>query len=142
MYQINISDKYYSFESVFKEYYTSQLFFAMKLLNSKPDAEDIVQDVLFLKGGSTIKVDLTNGDGLYVQHKPRPIIRQFNRLHYNPHRGWTIFSDIFAFSLIAITITGLIMPRGKNGLRGRGGDRVYNWNYDTVIVYSTGMKSV
>lgn len=76
---------------------------------------------IFLKGGSTIKVDLSNGNGIYVQHKTRPIISQFNRLHYNPHRGWTIFSDVFAFSLIVITITGLIMTRGKNGLRGRGG---------------------
>ena len=76
---------------------------------------------VFLKGGSSIKVNLTNGSGLYVQVKKRPIISQFNRLHYNPHKWWTIFSDIFIFSLIVITLTGLVMTRGKNGLWGRGG---------------------
>ena len=76
---------------------------------------------VFLKGGSSLVVDLTNGDALYEQVKKRPIISQFNRLHYNPNKWWTIFSDIFAFSLVVITITGLIMTRGNKGLWGRGG---------------------
>ena len=68
MYQINISDKYYSFESVFKEYYTSQLFFAMKLLNSKPDAEDIVQDVFLSiwKGKPVFKNEIAFKSFLYL----------------------------------------------------------------------------
>ena len=44
-----------------------------------------------------------------------------NRLHYNPNRWWTRFSDIFAASLLVITLTGLVMVPGCNGLRGRGG---------------------
>lgn len=76
---------------------------------------------VFLKGGSSLVVDLTNGDGLYEQLRKRAFISQMNRLHYNPHKWWTIFSDIFAFSLIVITLTGLIMTRGKKGLWGRGG---------------------
>ena len=76
---------------------------------------------VFLKGGSSLEVDLANGNGLYEQVRKRPIISQFNWLHYNPHKWWTIFSDIFAFSLIVITLTGLLMTRGKKGLWGRGG---------------------
>ena len=76
---------------------------------------------VFLKGGSSLVVDLTNGKALYEQVKKRPIISQFNWLHYNPNKWWTIFSDIFSFSLIVITLTGLIMTRGKKGLWGRGG---------------------
>lgn len=76
---------------------------------------------VFLKGGSSLELNLTNGYALYEQVKKRPIISQFNRLHYNPNRWWTIFSDIFSFSLITITITGLVMTRGKKGLWGRGG---------------------
>ena len=76
---------------------------------------------VFLKGGSSLVVDLSNGNGLYEQVKKRPIISQFNWLHYNPNKWWTIFSDIFAFSLILITLTGLIITRGKKGLWGRGG---------------------
>ena len=45
----------------------------------------------------------------------------FNRLHYNPMRWWTWFSDVFAVSLIIITITGLFMNKGNKGIIGRGG---------------------
>ncbi len=76
---------------------------------------------VFLKGGSSLVVDLTNGSALYEQVRKRPIISQFNWLHYNPNKWWTIFSDIFAFSLITITLTGLFITRGKKGLWGRGG---------------------
>ena len=44
-----------------------------------------------------------------------------NRLHYNPNRYWTIFSDIFLASLVIIVLSGLIMVKGKHGLWGRGG---------------------
>lgn len=76
---------------------------------------------VFLKGGSSLVIDLTNGKALYEQVRKRPIISQFNWLHYNPNKWWTIFSDIFAFSLIVITLTGLIITQGKKGLWGRGG---------------------
>jgi hypothetical protein len=42
-------------------------------------------------------------------------------LHYNPGKWWTWFADIFAVSLIIITLTGLVMLKGKHGLWGRGG---------------------
>lgn len=76
---------------------------------------------VFLKGGSSLEVNLVNGNALYEQVRKRPIISKFNWLHYNPNRWWTIFSDIFAFSLLLITLTGLVMTRGKKGLWGRGG---------------------
>ena len=76
---------------------------------------------VFLKGGSSLVVDLTNGNALYEQVRMRPVISKFNWLHYNPNKWWTVFSDIFALSLITITLTGLIMIRGKKGLWGRGG---------------------
>lgn len=76
---------------------------------------------VFLKGGSSLEIDLTDGTGLYERVRKRPIISQMNWLHYNPNKWWTLFSDIFAFALIIITITGLLITRGKKGLRGRGG---------------------
>ena len=57
----------------------------------------------------------------YESVKKRPILSSFNRLHYNPNRNWTIFSDIFAVSLIVITLTGLVMLKGRKGFWGRGG---------------------
>ena len=61
------------------------------------------------------------GEAYYESVKKRPILSSLNRLHYNPNRNWTIFSDIFAVSLIVITLTGLVMLKGRKGFWGRGG---------------------
>ena len=76
---------------------------------------------VFIKGGSSLLVNTTTGEAYYESVKKRPVLSSLNRLHYNPSRNWTIFSDIFAFSLIIITLTGIFMVKGKKGLRGRGG---------------------
>jgi hypothetical protein len=34
---------------------------------------------------------------------------------------WTWFSDLFAFSLILLAVSGLIMVRGKKGITGKNG---------------------
>ncbi len=76
---------------------------------------------VFLKGGSSLEVDMQSGKAVYEALKMRPIISQFNWLHYNPGKGWTVFSDIFAVSLIIITLTGIFINKGKKGVLGRGG---------------------
>lgn len=76
---------------------------------------------VFLKGGSTLEVDLQTGAGVYDRLRKRPILGDFVRLHYNPGRWWTYFSDLFAIALIVITLSGLFLARGKRGLRGVGG---------------------
>ncbi|WP_298616301.1 PepSY-associated TM helix domain-containing protein [uncultured Odoribacter sp.] len=76
---------------------------------------------IFIKGGSSLVVDLKNGEVVYEQLRKRPVVSAFNRLHYNPGRWWTVFSDIFALSLLIITLTGLILVKGNKGLWGRGG---------------------
>ena len=64
---------------------------------------------------------MQSGKAVYEALKMRPIISQFNWLHYNPGKGWTVFSDIFAVSLIIITLTGIFINKGKKGVLGRGG---------------------
>lgn len=76
---------------------------------------------VFIKGGSSLVVDIQTGKALYESVKKRPVISALNRLHYNPGKWWTIFSDIFAVSLLLITLTGIVMLKGKKGLWGRGG---------------------
>lgn len=76
---------------------------------------------IFLKGGSSLVIDMNNGKAVYESVKKRPILSWFSRLHYNPARWWTWFSDIFAVSLLIIALTGLLMNKGKNGIMGRGG---------------------
>lgn len=76
---------------------------------------------VFIKGGSSLVVDTQTGQALYESVKKRHVISAMSRLHYNPGRWWTVFSDVFVISLVVITITGLIMVRGPKGLWGRGG---------------------
>lgn len=76
---------------------------------------------VFFKGGSSLEVDMNNGSAKYEKIRRRPFFSSLNRLHYNPTRWWTWFSDIFAVCLLVITVTGLFMLKGPKGLIGRGG---------------------
>ena len=76
---------------------------------------------VFIKGGSSLVVDTRTGEARYEHLRKRPFLSSVNRLHYNPTRWWTWFSDIFAVSLLVITLTGLVMVKGPKGFIGRGG---------------------
>lgn len=76
---------------------------------------------VFIKGGSSLEVDLRSRCGVYEKLTPRPVLRAFTRLHYNPGRWWTWFADLFACGLLLLTLTGIVMVRGGKGLWGRGG---------------------
>jgi uncharacterized protein len=76
--------------------------------------------MIYLKGGH-VTLDLKTGEGKIVKVRNRPVFREFNFLHYNkPKQWWTWFSDFFAGALILISITGLFMIKGRNGIKGRG----------------------
>ncbi|HCC71718.1 MAG TPA: hypothetical protein DEQ09_11280 [Bacteroidales bacterium] len=74
---------------------------------------------LFLVGGSAI-VNTVTGEGYVERISKRPLFYQFNFLHYNPGKWWKWFSDVFCISLILVTITGLFIIKGKNGITRRG----------------------
>ena len=76
---------------------------------------------IFLRGGSSLTVDMNSGRGMYEKLERRPILSWMTRLHYNPDRAWTYLSDIFAICLLLIVLTGLFMNKGRTGLWGRGG---------------------
>ena len=76
---------------------------------------------VFLKGGSSLEINTHTGDAVYECLKRRPLLSDMVKLHYNPTKWWTIFSDVFAVCLILITITGLVMVKGSKGFWGRGG---------------------
>ncbi len=75
---------------------------------------------VFTKKGSLF-VNLDTGTAEYEALKRRPFFYQVNFLHQNPGRAWTFFSDAFCGGLLLVTITGLVMRKGKHGLKGRGG---------------------
>ena len=75
---------------------------------------------VFLKGGSSLVVDTETGAAVYEKLDRRFLLSDMVKLHYNPGKWWTTFSDIFAVSLILITLTGMVMIKGKKGFWGRG----------------------
>jgi len=74
---------------------------------------------VFLKGGS-LMIYMDEGTGFIEKVKKRPVFSEFNYLHYDPGKWWTLYSDIYAGALIIISITGLFIVRGKNGISRRG----------------------
>jgi len=76
---------------------------------------------VFLRGNSNLVVDLPTGNATLEQVRKRPVLGSLSKLHYNPGKAWTCFSDVFAVSLILIILTGLFMLKGKHGLVGIGG---------------------
>lgn len=74
---------------------------------------------IFIEGGS-VRIDTRNGNGVLEKLSKRPLFYQINFLHYNPGVWWKYFSDIFCISLILVTITGLFLIKGKNGITRRG----------------------
>ena len=75
---------------------------------------------IFIKEGS-VTVNINSGKGFIESIKRRPLFKDLNFLHYNnPKQLWTWVSDIFAFALILVAITGLFILKGKNGITKRG----------------------
>lgn len=74
---------------------------------------------IFVKDGIVI-VEMNTGEGFIELNKRRPLFREVNYLHYNPIKYWTYYSDIFCGALILLAISGILIPRGKQGITGRG----------------------
>jgi len=77
--------------------------------------------MIYLRGGHEM-VELSTGKITLTKVRNRPLFNEVNYLHYNkPKKLWTWFSDLFAFGLILIAISGLFLIKGKKGISGRGG---------------------
>lgn len=80
---------------------------------------------VFLKGGSNLWVELATGHVVYESVKRRPLIGSMTRLHYNPGKWWTFFSDLFAIGIVVVTVTGIFILKGEKGIIGRGGIELF-----------------
>lgn len=74
---------------------------------------------IFFNGGTAI-VDADHKISHIETLGKRPLFHFVNWLHYNPNAYWTWFSDIFAVALITLSLTGMFILKGKNGLKWRG----------------------
>lgn len=75
---------------------------------------------VFIKNGSVL-LNTESGDASVETLRRRPIFFYMNYLHYNPGSWWKWFSDIYAGALIILALSGIIMNKGKKGIKGRGG---------------------
>lgn len=69
---------------------------------------------------ATLHVYLKEKRAHYEHVVKRHFFYELNVIHRNSLKGWKWASDIFAVLLILITVTGLFILKGKNGLEGRG----------------------
>jgi len=74
---------------------------------------------VFIEDG-TVLINTTTGEGILEKTKRRPIFREVNYLHYNPIKYWTWYSDIFCGALILLGISGILIPKGSQGITRRG----------------------
>ncbi|RMH64041.1 MAG: hypothetical protein D6677_05755 [Calditrichaeota bacterium] len=68
-------------------------------------------------------LDVDREAGVYRLEKveERSWLRAFNRLHLNELKNnWVWFSDLFAVVLLFLSLSGLVMVRGKKGFAKRG----------------------
>jgi len=101
---------------------------AVKAILEKYDEADNFKNFYFPQPGmikifiedGTVLINLKTGKGLLEKTEPRPVLREVNYLHYNPVKYWTWYSDIFAGALILLGITGILIPRGSQGILKRG----------------------
>lgn len=69
---------------------------------------------------ASLHINFSTGTGVYEKISRRPLFYQSNVLHRNTVTGWKWFSDIFALLLIVLTVTGLFVLKGENGIGRRG----------------------
>jgi len=75
---------------------------------------------IFMIGGGSIAVNLSTGKLLFENLYKRPLFFEVNFLHYNPGKLWMWFSDFFCVALMVLSIGGLFILKGKNGITRRG----------------------
>ena len=81
--------------------------------------KDVIK--IFLRGGSSVLVNTISGQGKAEFLRKRPVFYEVNFLHYNPHKWWMWFSDVYAGGLIFLALSSFFMVRGRKGIWGRGG---------------------
>lgn len=74
---------------------------------------------IYLKGGYAT-YEANTGELAVEYYRRRHMVYMMNKLHYNKVQSWTWFSNIFAFIMIFLAVSGFLIVPGKKGIKGRG----------------------
>lgn len=74
---------------------------------------------IFVDGGA-VEFEIETGKGWLETVRKRPLFFSINNMHYGKHYIWKWISDFYAFCLIIVTLTGVVILKGKNGITRRG----------------------
>ncbi|KAA0256097.1 hypothetical protein FBQ97_22320 [Acidobacteria bacterium ACD] len=82
---------------------------------SAPHLVDLFYD------GFSVRADAASGVAEVERVRDRLFLRDANFLHLNePKRLWTWVADLYAVLLLVLSVTGMFVLKGRNGLGGRG----------------------
>lgn len=69
--------------------------------------------------GNTIDIQLETGQLTMEKVERKPLLFAVNYLHLNKAKGlWTALADIYAIALILLALTGMLMIKGRQKIRG------------------------
>jgi len=71
--------------------------------------------------GDALRIDAVRGVVEQERAVERPVLYPLNSLHLNRLKGsWTWAGDLYAVALVALAVSGALIPRGRTGLTRRG----------------------
>lgn len=75
---------------------------------------------VYFKGNVILDADAETGVGSIEYKRRTPFLGHTMVLHKSTSNFWIWYSDIFGLAMLIIAITGILIPLGKRGFKGRG----------------------
>ncbi|RLK03189.1 PepSY-associated TM helix domain-containing protein [Tenacibaculum discolor] len=75
---------------------------------------------VYFKDNIILDADAKTGNGTIEYKRKVPIVGHSMYLHKSTNSFWVWYSDIFGIAMLVIAITGVLIPLGKKGFKGRG----------------------
>ncbi|WP_442264778.1 PepSY-associated TM helix domain-containing protein [Tenacibaculum sp. ZS6-P6] len=75
---------------------------------------------VYFKDNIILDADVETGKGTIEYKRKVPVIGHSMYLHKSTNSFWIWYSDIFGIAMLVIALTGVLIPLGKKGFKGRG----------------------
>ena len=75
---------------------------------------------VYFKESAILDAEMKTGKGTVEYKRKVPIVGHSMYLHKSTNSFWIWYSDIFGVAMLVIAVTGVLIPMGKKGFKGRG----------------------